>query len=366
MMTDALSPISFEKIANWSKADLSISLAAFKRSAREILTSASGFRRETLYGGSIEDWRSCCVAAETAADAHAFFESYFRAFRVQDSERPEGLFTGYYEPLLKGSLQHSEDFPVPVYARPPDLVAFTPEETAQTGLSYGRRNNGKASAYDTREQIEEGSLHGKADVICWVSSWVDAFFMHVQGQGRVALNAGGSIRLSYAAKAGHPYTGIGHVLIEKGVAPKEKMSMQVLRDWMNENPHEARALMWQNKSYIFFQATEVSDPELGGIGAAKVNLTPLHSLAVDRRYWMFGTPLWIETSYPPEAPRQDAALQRLMIAQDTGTAIRGLIRGDFYWGWGADAELIAGNMKSQGSMVALLPLTLAQKLGHTL
>ncbi len=365
-MTNAMTPIAFGDLANWSKADLSSSLAAFKRSAREMLTSASGFRRATVYGGDLEDWQDACFAAETADNAIRFFETYFRPFRVMDAERPKGLFTGYYEPLLQGALNHSDDFPVPVYARPPDLVAFTAEETAATGLSYGRRSNGMATAYDTRHDIENGSLHGKTDVICWVSSWVDAFFMHVQGQGRVALNTGGSLRLSYAAKAGHPYTGIGHLLIEKGVAPQDKMSMQVLRDWMQQNSSEARALMWQNKSYIFFQVTDDSDPELGGIGAAKVNLTPLHSLAVDRRYWMFGTPLWIETSLPPEAEKPDSAIQRLMLAQDTGTAIRGLIRGDFYWGWGTDAELIAGNMKSAGSMVALLPVPLAQKLGYVL
>jgi membrane-bound lytic murein transglycosylase A len=363
-MTDALTPIGFDDITNWSKADLALSLSAFKRSAKEMLLSASGFRRETLYGGSLEDWRKACEGALSADDARAFFETHFRPFRVFDKERPEGLFTGYYEPLLKGSRTQSENFPVPVYARPPDLVAFTAEETAKTGLSYGRRSAGEATAYDTREQIENGSLDHKADVICWVSSWVDAFFMHVQGQGRVALNTGEVIRLSYAAKAGHPYTGIGHMLIEKGVAPKDKMSMQVLRDWMTQNPSEARTLMWQNKSYIFFQTTRVDDPELGGVGAAKVNLTPLHSLAVDRRYWMFGTPLWIETSFPPEAAKTETHIRRLMVAQDTGTAIRGIIRGDFYWGWGDDAEIIAGNMKSKGGMVALLPTPLAHKLGH--
>jgi membrane-bound lytic murein transglycosylase A len=365
-MTDALTPIRFAELENWPKLDLSISLAAFQRSAREILATGSGFRRETLYGGGLEDWRQACEAAAIADNARDFFESYFRPFRVRDAERPDGLFTGYYEPLLQGAMSRSEKFPVPVYARPPDLVAFTPEETAATGLSYGRRRNGNATPYDTREDIENGSLDGKADVICWVSSWVDAFFMHVQGQGRVALANGGSLRLSYSAKAGHPYTGIGHVLIEKGVAPPHKMSMQVLRDWMLENPTEARALMWLNKSYIFFQATDVTDPELGGIGAAKVNLTPLYSLAVDRRYWMFGTPLLIETSFPPEAEKTRSAIHRLMLAQDTGTAIRGVIRGDFYWGWGADAALIAGNMKSAGGMVALLPVPLAHKLGHML
>jgi membrane-bound lytic murein transglycosylase A len=272
--------------------------------------------------------------------------------------------TQNYEPLVKGSLQASPDYPVPVYVRPDDLVAFSSEETEQTGLSYGRRVDGKALAYDTRQDIESGSLAGKAKVICWLSDWVDAFFMHVQGQGRVQLDNGSTIRLSYAGKTGHPYTGIGQVLVERGVATKDKMSMQVLRDWMKDNPDEARPLMWRNKSYIFFQATEVSDKKLGGIGAAKVNLTPLYSLAVDRAWWMFGTPLWIETSLPPEMFDAPKRIQRLMIAQDTGSAIKGLVRGDVFWGWGDAATANAGHMKSAGNMVALLPLPLTTKLGH--
>jgi membrane-bound lytic murein transglycosylase A len=176
----------------------------------------------------------------------------------------------------------------------------------------------------------------------------------------VQLEDGASIRLSYAAKTGHPYGGIGHALVERGIASRETMSMQILRDWMAQNPTEARALMWHNKSYIFFQRTEVSDPTLGGIGAAKVNLTPLHSLAVDRAYWMFGTPLWINTTLPPEVTNGSAAINRLMIAQDTGSAIKGIVRGDFFWGWGKRESEIAGFMKSTGTMTALLPRAVAK------
>jgi membrane-bound lytic murein transglycosylase A len=363
-MSDVLTPISFKALNGWNDADLSTALQAFRRSAEEILESGSGFRRDAKFGGVKDDWIPVCKAASTADDARQFFENHFQAFRVSDAERPKGLFTGYYEPLLQGSLTQSTNYPVPVYAKPKDLVAFTAAEAEATGLSYGRRSDGKPQAYDTREDIENGSLEGKADVICWLSNWVDAFFMHVQGQGRVALSNGSIIRLSYAGKAGHPYSGIGHILIERGVASPDKMSMQVLRDWMRDNPNEARELMWHNKSYIFFQRTKVTDAALGGIGAAKVNLTPLHSLAVDRAYWMFGTPLWIETTMPPEAPKPNALINQLMIAQDTGSAIKGIIRGDFFWGWGDDAISIAGNMKSAGVMTALLPHRVAAKLGR--
>ncbi len=363
-MSEVLAPVSYDALDGWKQADLLPSLKAFQRSAEEILETGSGFRRSAAFGGDRVDWLEACEASLKTADARRFFEDHFRPFQVTDVERPQGLFTGYYEPLMRGSLTASPDFPVPVYAKPADLVAFTADEVSATGLSYGRRINGDPQPYDTRKDIECGALTGKADVICWLSDWVDAFFMHVQGQGRVALDNGSVMRLSYAGKAGHAYTGIAHVLIARGVASPDKMSMQVLRDWMRDNPHEARELMWHNKSYIFFQRTEVTDSSLGGIGAAKVNLTPLRSLAVDRAWWMFGTPLWVETSMPPEAPAPAAPIRQLMIAQDTGSAIKGIIRGDFFWGWGEDATTIAGHMKSAGTMVALLPLPLAHKLGH--
>lgn len=361
-MSDVLTRTGFDALHGWKDADHSTSLQAFCRSAEEILNRGSGFHREAKFGGVRNDWEAVCHEALKARDAQAFFETHFQPFRVTDASRPQGLFTGYYEPVLTGSLTQSKRHPVPVYAKPDDLVAFTPDEVKATGLNYGRRSDGKPEAYDTREDIENGSLEGKAEIICWLSDWVDAFFMHVQGQGRVALDDGTVIRLSYAGKTGHAYSGIGQVLIERGVASPDKMSMQVLRQWMRDNSHEARELMWHNKSYIFFRRTEMTDATLGGIGAAKVNLTPLHSLAVDRTFWMFGTPLWIETTMPPEAPKPDSAINRLMIAQDTGSAIKGLVRGDFFWGWGNAAATIAGHMKSAGRMTALLPHALASKL----
>jgi membrane-bound lytic murein transglycosylase A len=274
-MTDVLTPLHFDDLNGWLDQDHNTALQAFQRSAVEILATGSGFKREAAFGGAREDWLEAANAAQSASTGHAFFETHFRAFGVTDAQRPQGLFTGYYEPLLQGALSQSNKFPVPVYAKPNDLVAFSAQDVAATGLSYGRRRNGRAEAYDTRQEIESGAIAGKADVICWLSDWVDAFFMHVQGQGRVQLQDGTNIRLSYAGKTGHPYSGIGHVLLERGVSSPDKMSMQVLRNWMAENPSEARALMWHNKSYIFFQRTEVTDATLGGIGAAKVNLTPV-------------------------------------------------------------------------------------------
>jgi membrane-bound lytic murein transglycosylase A len=363
-MNDILSPVKFAYLDGWREQDHRLALEAFKRSAVEILETGSGFKRNAAFGGAREDWLEAASAASAASDARVFFETYFQPYSVTDATRPQGLFTGYYEPLLQGAWQKSDRYPVPVYNKPQDLAAFTAEETARTGLSYGRHADGVATAYNTRQDIEQGALEGKAQVICWLSDWVDAFFMHVQGQGRVEFEDGSQIRLSYSGKTGHPYSGIGHILVERGVAPKEKMSMQVLRDWLAKNQDEARSLMWHNKSYIFFRRAEVTDSALGGIGAAKVNLTPLHSLAVDRAHWMFGTPLWINTSLPPETKGGPTPIQRLMIAQDTGSAIKGIIRGDFFWGWGEQASDIAGYMKSEGTMTALLPRSLARRWGH--
>jgi membrane-bound lytic murein transglycosylase A len=362
-MRESLRPLGFDDLPGWPGPDIETAGAAFRRQAEEIAKVGSGFRRSAAFGGERDDWLTLCKAALSSNVSRQFFETHFRPFQVEDKDKPEGLFTGYYEPLLEGSLSPSEAYPVPVYAKPSDLVAFTPEESLKTGVSYGRRISGLAQAYETREQIEQGALKDKATIICWLKDWVDAFFMHVQGQGRVALSNGRFIRLSYAGKTGHPYTGIGHVLIEKGVASKHTMSMQVLRDWMQGHPLEARHLMWQNKSYIFFQTADVIDATLGGIGAAKVNLTPLHSLAVDRTWWMFGTPLWIDTTLPPEVSYLDKSIRRLMIAQDTGSAIKGKVRGDFFWGWGDAAATIAGHMKSAGTMTALLPLPVVRRLG---
>ncbi len=355
--------VTFDALAGWRDDDHAAALAAFRRSAGEILTDGSGFRRDAMFGGKAKDWRQVCEAALVAHDARAFFEAEFQPSVVSDAVQLEGLFTGYFEPEVEGTRQASPDHPVPVYRKPDDLVAFTAAEERETGLRYGCRKAGKAEAYPVREAIEQGALAGRGLEICWLKSWVDAFFMHIQGSGRVKLREGGVVRLSYAAKTGHPYTGVGGVLAGRGILTRQTMSMQTVKHWMAEHPAEARELMWQNKSYVFFRETEIADQALGAIGAAKVNLTPFRSMAVDRSLWMFGTPFWIETHYPEEARAGKPPIRQLMIAQDTGSAIKGAVRGDFYWGWGDDAALVAGHMKSQGAMTVLLPKAVAAHLG---
>jgi membrane-bound lytic murein transglycosylase A len=352
---------SFDEISGWLEDDHIKALEAFKRSYVEMKTTAHGFKRSAEFGGTLDDWLSVPEAALETTDARQFFETHFVPFHVEDPARPEGLFTGYYEPEAAGSLEKTDVYQVPIYRRPPELVAIKEAVQNPLGLAYGKIENDRAEPFFTREEVESGALEGRGLEIVWLKSWVDAFFIHIQGSGRIVLEDGGVIRLAYAAKNGQPYTGIGGVLLKHGVATPQTMSMQVLREWMAGHPEEARALMWNNKSFIFFRDINVPDSTLGALGAQQIHLTPLRSLAVDRSIWMFGTPIWLDTTTPPESPSGSQQFRHLMVAQDTGTAIRGHIRGDVYWGWGEDAAQIAGNMKSPGQMTVLLPHALARK-----
>lgn len=315
------------------------------------------------FAGRWSDWQPVFDAAGKADDARLFFEQNFVPCRVVDEARPAGLFTGYYEPHAAGSLVKTAQFHVPIYAKPDDLVSFDAETEARTGLRYGRLEQGRAQAYSTRQEIETGALAGHGLEIAWLQSYEDAFFIQVQGSGRILLPDRREVRLSYAGKTGLPYTSIGAVLVARGELAQDGMSMQKLRGWMAAHPQQARQLMWENKSFVFFKRIDIDDPELGAEGAQHVNLTPLRSLAVDRSIWAFGTPVWLDLLAPSGHNASLEPFRRLMIAQDTGSAIKGAARGDVYWGWGAHAELTAGHMASPGDMTVLLPNALAARLG---
>jgi membrane-bound lytic murein transglycosylase A len=346
-----LEPVEFSALKDWAADDHAAALAAFRRSCREIIDEGRAFERGAAYGGTRDEWIAVCRAAETATEPRVYFESNFTPLLVNDPARPAGLFTGYYEPEAEGSRVKLPGYDVPVYTKPGDLVALPPT----AAYRYGRFIDGKPQAYLTRREIELGALAGKGLEIAWLKDWAEAFFIHIQGSGRVRLPDGSTMRLAYAGKSGQPFTGIGGVLIERGILAHKDVSMQGVRAWMKENPKEARELMWLNKSFIFFREVQVDDPNLGAPGAQYVNLTPQRSLAVDRAHWMFGTPIWLETTVPEP-------FHHLMVAQDTGTAIKGYVRGDVYWGWGEQAAWTAGHLKSPGRMVALLPKPLAERL----
>jgi membrane-bound lytic murein transglycosylase A len=355
--------VHFDELPDWASDAHDHAFASFRRSAKEILETAHGFKQASRFGGKPADWTKTCERA-LASDwnARTFFESHFTPLRVVDHERPHGLFTGYYEPEAQGSRTASNEDVVPIYSKPTDLIAFDAAAESTTGLKYGRLLQGKATPYFTREEIEKGALQNRKLEFVWLKSWADAFFIHIQGSGRVRLADGSTVRLAYAAKTGLPYTGIGGVLVKRGILTPETNSMQSIRAWMAENREAARELMWQNQSFVFFREIEIADSKLGALGAQHVNLTPHRSLAVDRSLWAFGTPVWLSTTTPPESPGGSKPFNHLMIAQDTGTAIKGLARGDVYWGWGDTAAQIAGHMKSTGVMTVLLPNALAHAL----
>ena len=366
MANGGLHPVSFRALPGWRQADHRLALAAFARSCRAMFTPGYTWRK-AAFGGNPADWRAVCQAAlrlpqkVSRTAARAFFERHFVPFSPLPTRRPAGLFTGYYEPEVEASLKRHGPYQVPLHGRPADLVRLKPKDAARLGVAFGRYVNGRARPYFTREEIERGALDGRGLEIAWLKSPVDRFFMQIQGSGRLRLDDGRVARVAFAGKTGHPFTPVGRLLVERGILPKEGVSMQSIRAWMARHPEEARRLMWENKSYVFFRIVELPDNRLGAYGAQGVQLTPMTSLAVDHRYWPYGAPVWLETRIP--APRGgERPFRRLMVAQDTGTAIRGVVRGDIYFGFGDAAGALAGRMKAPGYMAVLLPRAVARKV----
>lgn len=359
-----LSHVDFADLPGWRDDDHGAALAAFQLSCGAILERGGAFGREPAFGGEPDDWLAVCRRALTAQESpRMFFESEFVPMRVSDPERPAGLFTGYYEPEVEGSRTRGGPYQVPLYRRPGDLEAFDAAARAATGLAYGRRIGNEARRYHSRREIEEGVLAGQNLELVWLTDWADAFFLQIQGSGRVRLEDGSLMRLAFAAKSGLPYTAVGGILAERGDIARSEVSMQSIRAWMAQHPQAARELMWQNESFVFFREIPASDPALGPPGAQQVPLTPLRSLAVDRAFWALGTPIWLDAEVPSGPAGAMQPMRRLLIAQDTGTAIKGRVRGDVFWGTGDHAASVAGLMKSPGAMVVLLPAAVAARLG---
>lgn len=363
-----LEKIKFSQIEGWGDVDKTKSLMAFLRSCAQMKQDNRAFSKNPRFGGTYNDWRQVCNLSEqlgknpAPAKITRFFQDNFTPLRVNDPDRKEGLFTGYFEPIVKGNLKRSPEYQIPIYSRPDDLVVFSKVQEQKSGLRYGRLVGGKPTAYFTRQEIEQGLFKGKNLEIVWLKSLADAFFMQVQGSGRVELPDGSVIRLAYAGKTGLPYTAIGAVLIVDGELEKAAVSMQSIRKWILQNPSKAQNLMWKNKSFVFFRRLPEIDPSLGPVGAQLVNLTPKTSLAIDRRYWSLGTPVWLDTAISLDETNTSQTWRSLLVAQDTGSAIRGFSRGDVFWGSGEKAAIIAGQMKAAGKMIVLLPNVLAEKL----
>lgn len=356
-----LEKVSYDNLSGWLQDDHAQALDVFVEACGELTTSGVGFARNAELSGRREDWMVICRrAGQTAASSKAarrFFEDNLIAVKIANGS---GQFTGYFEPELEGSRTRSKAFNVPVLARPDDLVKLSKAAAARLGVAYGRVVNGKAQPYFTRQRIEEGQLSAQKLEILYLRSWRDLFFMQIQGSGRVRLREGGHVRLAYAGKTGLPYTPIGKVLIDRNEMTREEMSMQALLSWLKHHPDQARQVMWENESYVFFRELKGHSADSGPIGAQKLPLTPLRSLAVDRKFWALGVPLWVSTTVYAKGVLRP--FNQLMVAQDTGSAIKGAARGDVFMGTGNQAGLDAGAMDQAGTLTALVPRELATRL----
>lgn len=345
-----LETASFNALPGWAGDDHAAALGAFLRSCQKLRAGANGWA----------GWRALCArAAETGPrGARSFFETGFRPYQVALADGGRGFLTSYYEPETDGSRTPDTRFRVPIYRRPPDLVTLKPGD-GRGGLPKdhvaGRRTaNGGLEPYPARADIERGALKGRGLELVWLDDPVEAFFIHVQGSSRVRLADGSLMRLAFDGKNGHPYTSIARVLIEREKIPKEQMTADRLRAWLNDNPGRASELMWHNRSFIFFREAEIADPALGPIGAQGVNLTAGRSLAVDRSFHELGLPFYIGAELPDGKGGLEP-FRRLMIAQDTGSAILGAARGDIFWGSGDAAGYRAGLVRHAGDFFVLLP-----------
>lgn len=350
-----LKKTEYSALPGWEADNSADALAPLQKSCDAILKADAATTFGPLpYAGTYADWQDVCRKLPDAADeaaARLFFAENFTPYEIWDDQDRDGLFTGYYEPVLRGSLTRKKPYLIPLYARPADLITvnlgdFKPGLKGETVM--GRVKGEKLVPYYTRAEIEKGKLKGQKKVV-WVDDAVDAFFLHIQGSGRVILPKGKVMQVGYAAANGRAYTAIGKELVRRGALDKKDVSMQTIRAWLEAHPKEAPGVLDVNESYVFFRKLDTKAP----LGAQGVELTPGRSLAVDRKLVPYGAPVWMDA----ETPEKTGRLQRLMIAQDTGGAITGAVRGDFFWGAGAEAAEKAGIMKSAGQAYILLPKT---------
>ncbi len=355
-----LAPLRFADLRGWATADHAAALAAFRRQAEVWGEGAPKTRGLGIDGAALAAIGRAALAtgAVDAAAARAFFEARFTPRHVVPAGG-DAFLTGYFEPELAGSRVPTDRFRVPLLARPDDLVDVDPADrpaTLDPAYAFARRAPEGLVPYFDRGEIEDGALAGRGLELVHVEDPVDAFFVHVQGSARIRLDDGGVMRLAYAAKAGHPYTSIAKLLIARGVAAPDAMTADVLRAWLEADPARGADLMRANRSYVFFAEQADLDPGLGAVAAAKAQLAPRVSLAVDRALHTFGTPIFVDADLPLGVGGRVEPFRRLMIAQDTGSAILGAARGDVFVGLGAEAGRLAGLIRHvPRAFVVLVP-----------
>ncbi|MER9416038.1 murein transglycosylase A [Mesorhizobium sp. M0306] len=360
-LSRAFSEKSFGELPGWGEDDHLPAFDAFRRSAFHILTKP--YRSGALgvdYNGFADAYAEArTVSPANRFEARSFFERHFVPARIDAEDGGPGLVTGFYEPEVEASPVRTQRFSVPLLARPADLVDID-DGNRPSGLdpylAFARAAPNGPVEYFDRGEIERGALAGKGLEIAWLADKVDAFFIHVQGAARLNMTDGRLRRITYAAKSGQRFTGPGKILSEEGEIPLEKVTMQSIRAWFKAHPERVDEILWRNRSYIFFREMGVDDPDLGPIAAAKVPLTPGRSIAVDRLLHTFGTPFHIDA--PSLTAFDGKPFRRLMIAQDTGSAINGPARGDLFAGSGDAAGEIAGVVRNAADFYALIPRSL--------
>jgi membrane-bound lytic murein transglycosylase A len=358
-----LHPIPFSELPGWKSGDLMQSFKTFQRSCKVFLKQDP----DKSVGSEFidlkaKDWFTACQAAEklpepyTSEQLRTFFETWFDAVEFYDGKPVQGLFTGYYMSSLKGSLKKTKQFNVPIYGLPDDLISVNLGEfdpAYKNKKLVGRVvDKHRLVPYFTRAEIDKGAIKKKAPVIAWVDSPIDRLFLEIQGSGVIQLPDGSPLYVGYIAQNGAPYTAIAGVLIQQGVMTRDNASMQHIREYLEANPKKIQPVLNQNKSFVFFETSNKPD----AYGSQGTALTPGYSMAVDLKWVPMGTPVWLNTTRPgANNSIKNHEFKRLMIAQDTGGAIRGPVRGDVYWGQGDKATSIAGRMKNPGQYWLLLP-----------
>jgi len=364
MLGGAVEKRDFADLPGWAEDDHLAAFEAFRRSAR--------FARTARYkdGGLGVRFTDIEQAFEeslgepvwNSGDAKAFFECWFVPAWVKPDKGARGHVTGFYEPVVPASREKTGAFPVPLYRRPNDLVEIndaTRPESMDTYFRFARKTETGLTEYPDRGEIERGFLKECGLELVYVADVVEAFFIHVQGAARLTFSDGAEMRVTYAAKTGHPFTGPGRVLIDAGEIDAKKISMQSIRAWFKANPGRTNEILWHNRSFIFFEESPIGDRVLGPVAAAKVQLTAGRSMAVDRLQHVFGSPFFIDA--PGVNGGDNKPFRRTMIAQDTGSAIVGTARGDLFTGSGVAAGDVAGRINAAADFYLLVPKHLADK-----
>jgi membrane-bound lytic murein transglycosylase A len=370
----ALEPIDWNALDGWAADDHAAAFTTFLTSCRPLLrTNLPDGTKRPVYSALTRVCRQALTAGRLSEDrARLFFERNFRPLRITKLGDSAGFLTGYYEPIVDGSRFPTGIFKVPIYRRPPDLVP--PLHSAGPGFpnrgqSLRRTSSGALVPYYDRGEILDGALDGQRLEICWIKSEMDALVIQIQGSARIRLEDGAMLRINYDAHNGYPFVPVGRILIERNVIPRKEMSLDRIREWMRANPQSAEDVLRQNRSFVFFRIVGLSDDrqpkgaegaphDREAIGAEGVPLTPGRSIAVDNALHVYGTPFFIHANLPLGGEKRSVNFDRLMIAQDTGSAIVGPARADIFWGAGDRAGQLAGRVHHHGKFAMLVPRAL--------